>query len=115
MPYIDATLMAVPTVEKNAYLAHVRDIDAIIMESGAIGVVTGWGDDTPLQTGAGFRPAVQATAAETVVLGWVIWPDRVTRDAGWALLALDERMSAVRRPYDTTRMIVGGFEVVEAV
>ncbi len=112
MPYIDATVMAAPTVRKDAWLAHAREVEPIIMETGAIGVVDAWGDDVPEGKVTDFRRAVQAKADETIVLGWIIWPDKATRDAGWEILMRDERLNALDPPFDGKRMIFGGFQVV---
>lgn len=54
--------------------------------------------------------AVQKAEGETVVFSWVIWPDKATRDAGWASVMADEAMHAIPMPFDGKRMIYGGFE-----
>lgn len=59
-----------------------------------------------------FRKAVKAEANETVAVGWIVWPDKSTRDAGWATLMTDERMNALRMPFDGKRLIYGGFETI---
>lgn len=59
--------------------------------------------------------AVKKRADETVVLGWVEWPDKATRDAFAAAMQTDPRwteMSGGKMPFDGKRMIYGGFDVV---
>lgn len=112
MPYIDATVIAVPTAKKEAYLAFAQRVDPLFIEAGALKVVDAWGEDVPEGKVTDFRRAVQATAEETVVLGWITWPDKATRDAGWARVEQDERMRALDMPFDGKRMIFGGFEVM---
>ena len=70
-----------------------------------------WGTDVPTGEVTDFRKAVQATPDETVVFGWVEWPDKATRDAGFAKAMKDERMPKAM-PFDGKRMIFGGFTPV---
>lgn len=113
MPYVDMTVIAVPTANKDAYLQHARKVDALFREVGATSVTEAWGDDVPEGKVTDFRRAVQATADETVVVGFINWPDKATRVAGWEKLMKDERMmGGDAPPYDGKRMIYGGFEVV---
>jgi len=113
MSYIDMTVMAVPTDRKDAHLAHARRVDVLFKEVGATSVTEAWGDDVPEGKITDYRRAVQATADETVAIGWIVWPDKATRDAGWEKLMKDERMMSGDAPaFDGKRMIYGGFEVV---
>ena len=110
--YIDMTVMAVPIASKDAYLAHSKAIDPLFREAGALSVTEAWGTDVPDGKITDFKRAVQATADETVALGWIVWPDKATRDPAWEKLMQDQRMMAVEMPFDGKRMIFGGFEVV---
>ncbi|NEX95217.1 DUF1428 domain-containing protein [Caulobacter sp. 17J65-9] len=110
MSYVDGMVAAVPTANKDAYLAHARAMAAIFKEYGATRVVETWGDDVPEGKVTDFRRSVQATPDETVVFSWVTWPDKAARDAGWAKMMQDTRMQAHDMPFDGKRMIYGGFE-----
>ncbi|MFZ5669320.1 MAG: DUF1428 domain-containing protein [Pseudomonadota bacterium] len=112
MAYIDATVIAVPTAGKDAYLAFARAVDPVFREAGALRVVDAWGDAVPDGQVTDFKRAVQARPDETVVLGWITWPDKATRDAGWETAMKDPRMQGLAQPFDGKRMIFGGFEVV---
>jgi uncharacterized protein YbaA (DUF1428 family) len=112
MSYIDGMVAAVPTANKDAYLAHARATAAIFREHGATGIVETWGDDIPDGKLTDFRRAVQATDGETVVFSWITWPDKAARDAGWAAMMQDSRLTAMEMPFDGKRMIFGGFETV---
>jgi uncharacterized protein YbaA (DUF1428 family) len=61
-----------------------------------------------------MHSAVLREPGETVVLSWITWPSRAARDAGWAAVMADPRMSeeANPMPFDGSRMIFGGFEVI---
>ena len=112
MSYIDGMVCAVAADGKEAFLSHARATDAIFKEHGALKCVENWGDDVPEGKVTDFRRAVQAAEGEVVVLSWVIWPDKATRDAGWAKVMEDPRMHAAEMPFDGKRMIYGGFETI---
>ena len=115
MNYVDGFVIAVSNANKEAFIEHAREMDAIFMEQGALRVVECWGDDVPSGKVTDFNKAVQATAEETVVFSWVEWPDKPTRDAGMSklteLMQSDDRFSAEKNPmpFDGKRMIFGGF------
>lgn len=115
MAYIDATVIAVPTAKKDAYIAFAGKVDPWFKEVGALSVIDAWGSDVPDGKVTDYKRAVQATADETVVLGWITWPDKATRDAGWEKIMQDPRMQGLDQPFDGKRMIFGGFEVVVEV
>ncbi len=118
MSYIDGFVIAVPTANKEKFVEHARHFDAMFLELGALRVVESWGDDVPDGKLTDFRRAVQATAEETVAFSWIEWPDKATRDAGWARINLlfetDERLGPEGNPipFDGKRMIFGGFAPV---
>lgn len=118
MSYIDGFVIAVPTANKQRFIDHAREIDAIFLEMGATRVLECWGDDVPDGKLTDFRGAVKATAEETVAFSWIEWPDKATRDAGMAriqeLMATDDRMNPEKNPipFDGSRMIFGGFATV---
>jgi len=115
MAYVDATVLAVPTANRDVYLDHARAVDALFLEVGALRVTEAWGTDVPDGKLTDFKRAVQAKEDETVVLGWITWPDKATRDAGWEKILGDSRLQAIEMPYDGKRMIYGGFEVIYEV
>lgn len=114
MTYIDGFVLAVPTASREAYLRHARDAAAVFHDHGALRVVETWGDDVPEGKRTDFRRAVALEPGETVVLGWVEWPSKAVRDAGWTAIMADPRMARDRNPmpFDGQRMIYGGFETL---
>lgn len=111
MPYLDTTVLAVPTAAKAEYLAYASELDALFREVGALKVTEAWGDDVPHGKLTDYYRAVQAAEGESIVLGWITWPDKATRDAGWEKAMADPRIQAPA-PFDRQRMIFGAFEVV---
>ena len=109
MSYIDGFLAAVPDANKDAYLEHARIAADIFKEFGAERIVECWEDDVPDGKITDFRRSVQRQDGESVVFSWVQWPDKATRDAGWAKMMEDPRMADMQMPLDGKRMVYGGF------
>jgi uncharacterized protein YbaA (DUF1428 family) len=115
MDYVDGFVAAVPTANRDAYLAHAKAAAAVFKDHGAKAVMECWGDDVPEGKLTSFPMAVQRKPDETVVFAWVVWASRAARDAGWAKVMADPRMApdvAPTPPYDGKRLIYGGFEVL---
>lgn len=110
MSYIDGFVLAVPTANKEKFLAHARSGDVVFIEYGALRVVECWGDDVPHGKTTDFFGAVKATPEETVVFSWIEWPDKATRDAGMQKMMEDPRLDPAKNPmpFDGARMIYGG-------
>jgi len=110
MSYVDGFLIAVPTANREKFIAHASQGDPIFIEYGALRVVECWGDDVPHGQLTDFYRAVQARDDETVVFSWIEWPDKATRDAGMKKMMEDPRMEGNPMPFDGKRLIYGGFE-----
>jgi uncharacterized protein YbaA (DUF1428 family) len=114
MSYVDGFLAAVPTANREAYREHARAAAEIFKEHGAISLVECWGDDVPDGKINSLHSAVMRKPDESVVFSWTIWPDKATRDAGWQKIMDDPRMQSDVNPmpFDGSRMIFGGFEMI---
>lgn len=112
MSYIDGFLAAVPDANKDAYIEHARIAANIFKEFGAERIVECWEDDVPDGKVTDFRRSVQRQSGESVVFSWIQWPDKATRDAGWAKMMEDPRMKDMQMPFDGKRMIYGGFSPI---
>lgn len=122
MSYIDGFVIAVPTANKQEFIEHATRADGVFMELGALRILECWGDDVHDGTLTDFKKAVHAKDDETVVLSWIEWPDKTTRDAGMAQLMemmndpskVDPRMDPQKNPmpFDGKRLIFGGFTPV---
>ena len=110
MPYTDVFVASVPDSKRDDYLAHVTRTAEFFKQHGALRIVELWGEDVPDGSRTDFRRAVAAEPGETVVTGWIEWPDKATRDASQKAFMEDERLEQVRdMPFDGKRMIFGGF------
>ncbi len=112
MPFLDITVIPVPTANKAAYLEHSRKTTPFFKAQGATAVTECWGEDVPDGKATDFKRAVALEDGETVAVGWITWPDKAVRDTAWAALMADERMMGMAKPFDGKRMIFAGFEVV---
>ncbi len=110
--YIDGYVIPVPAANKEAYREMAQDMTALFEEFGALRVVEAWGDDTPDGKVTDYNRATLKKPDEKVVYSWIEWPDKATRDTGWAKLMEDERMKPKEGhtpPFDGQRMMWGGF------
>lgn len=114
MPFFDVTVMPVPADQKDAHVAHANRVAALFRDHGAIAVTDCWGAEVPDGKLTDFNKAVALQDGETVAVGWITWPDKATRDAGWAALMQDARMVDMAPVFDGKRMIYAGFEGVAA-
>jgi len=112
--YVDGFVVAVPTANKETYRRFAADAAAVFRENGALSLVECWGDDVPEGKVNSMHTAVLRRPDETVVFSWITWPDRATRDAGMKNVMADPRLQPDRNPmpFDGTRVIFGGFEVI---
>jgi uncharacterized protein YbaA (DUF1428 family) len=118
MSYIEGFVIAVPTANKDKFIAHARYGDAVFMDHGAVRVVECWQDNVAKGHTTDFFGAVAAQDDESVVFSWIEWPSRTEREAMNAkmeeLMKTDERFSPEKNPmpFDGKRMIYGGFEAL---
>jgi uncharacterized protein YbaA (DUF1428 family) len=114
MEYIDGFVVAVPTANQDDYIKYAREAAAVFKEHGATRLVECWGDDVSPGEKTSFPMAVQCKEDETVVFSWISWPSREARDAGMAKVMEDPRMNNQTNPmpFDGSRMIFGGFQMV---
>ena len=110
MTYVQGAVIPVKTADKDAYLAAIKLISAMFKENGALETMDAWGVDVPDGKVTDFKKAVKATADETVVFSWMVWPDKATAEAASAKMRSDPRMNSAPMPFDMQRMIFGGFE-----
>jgi uncharacterized protein YbaA (DUF1428 family) len=106
MSYFDGFIIPVPEGNRDAYLAMASEAATMFRAHGAIRVVEAWGDDIKPGKTNDFRTAVLAGEGEAVVFSFIEWPDRATRDAGWAAIESEPDMDM---PFDGKRLIYGGF------
>ena len=112
MPYVDGFVLAVPKANIESYKEMARLGGQIWKEYGALSYVECIGDDVPYGELTSFPRAVQAKEDEIVVFSWITYESRKARDEILAKVMADPRLSPDKwtMPFDTKRMIYGGFE-----
>lgn len=107
--YVDAVIASVPDGNSQGFKDHAAHAARLFLEKGALRVVDGWGADVPDGKMTDFKRAVQAKDGETVIFGWIEWPDKPTRDAGMGALMQDPRMREVPAAWNGPLAVFGGF------
>ncbi|WP_448550099.1 DUF1428 domain-containing protein [Thalassotalea fusca] len=112
MEFIEGFVLAVPTANKSEYIQHAKDSAQVFKDHGALRLIECWGEDVPEGKVTSFPMAVKCKDDETVVFSWIVWPSRDIRDAGMQKVMEDPRLTDVPMPFDGSRMIFGGFQMV---
>lgn len=123
--YVDCFMTPVPRVNKAQYERLARISSGVAREYGALRVVECWLDEGGAgassyhaetarqseQAYSSFAGAAQAKAEETVVMSWIEWHDKTSRDAGMAKMMADPRMQFGDEPtvFDGLRLVAAGF------
>lgn len=112
MPYVDGFVLAVPKANLDAYKAMANTAGAIWMEHGALSYVECIAEDAPYGELTSFPRAVLAKEDETVVFAWATYRSREERDEILKKVMDDPRLQCdwSTMPFDTKRMIYGGFD-----
>lgn len=125
MSYIDCYLAPVPRANRAAYEELARLSARVVKEHGALRVMEAWIDDAGPDASTyhgettrqdaidhgNFFAAAKAGDGETVVMSWIEWPDKSTRDAGMAKVTCDPRMQFEGQApvFEGARLIAAGF------
>ena len=111
--YIDGFALPIPRERLDNYRQVVETIAGIWKEHGALEYREFVGDDLVLEGTRSFTDAINATDAEAVVFGWVVFESKAARDLANERVAADSRMpelmGAIETGFDATRMAYGGF------
>lgn len=109
MPYIDGFVIPVRNADRDIYRDHEAKWWPEFQKLGALSIMVGWGDDVPAGKQTDFRRAVALAEDETVVLCWMTWPDKATRDTAYQAMMARNPEDFAEMPFDGKRMIFGGF------
>ena len=112
MAYIDGVLCAVQSSTNEVYKTPAEEMAAEFKKYGALSVVECWGNEVPDGKLTSMPMAVKCKEDETVVFSWITWPSKDARDSGWGRLMEESEALAKPFPFDASRMIYGGFDVM---
>lgn len=111
MPYYDLFLAPVEDARRADYEAFLIPMHKMFIDLGAIETVDLWAEDVPDGELTSLPLAVKLQEGESVASGYVIWPSKEARDAGWAKMMSDD--SLFEMPFDGKRMVFGGFTLLK--
>jgi uncharacterized protein YbaA (DUF1428 family) len=112
--YVDGFVLPIPKKNIGAYSKLARKAGKIWKEHGALEYRECVGDDVPPGKTTSFPKSVKLKANEVVWFSWIVYKSRKHRDAVNAKVLKDPRiarMGADSMPFDSKRMIFGGFKL----
>jgi uncharacterized protein YbaA (DUF1428 family) len=112
--YVDGFVIPIPKKNLPAYRRIARLAGKVWREHGALAYRECIGDDVPVGKLTSFPRSVKLKAGEIVVFSWIVYKSRAHRDAVNARAMADPRLAKMANPkampFDTKRMIFGGFK-----
>jgi uncharacterized protein YbaA (DUF1428 family) len=112
--YIDGFVLPVPCDCLNEYRRLAETVAKIWQEHGALDYREYVGDDLTLEGTRSFTDLVDATKADVIVFGWVVFESREARDLANTKVAADPRMADLiassNSGFDAKKMAYGGFQ-----
>lgn len=116
MPYVDGFVLPVPKKKLDAYRRIARKAGKVWLDHGALEFRECVADDVQPGELTSFPQSVDLKRGETVVFSWIVFKSRAHRDRVNAKVMadprLDKMMDPKSMPFDSKRMIYGGFKVM---
>jgi uncharacterized protein YbaA (DUF1428 family) len=116
MRYVDGYVLPVPKRKLQAYRRIAQMAGKIWREHGALEYRECVGDHLHPKWGVPFPRTVRLKPGETVIFSWIIFKSRAHRDRVNAKVMTDPRLAEMMdeksMPFDTKRMVYGGFKVL---
>ena len=114
MAYVDGFILPVPVKKLRAYRRTAQLAGKIWREHGALEYREFVADDVKVGKWTSFPRSVKLKRGETVVFSWIVYRSRDHRDRVNAKVMKDKRLAKMMdpdaMPFDTKRMIYGGFK-----
>ena len=115
MEYVDGFLIAVPKKKLAEYKKMAKLGSKVWREHGALDYRECVADDVSWGKRTSFPHAVKRKANETVIFSFITYKSRKHRDAVNKKAMTDKRFAGMdfkNMPFDTKRMIYGGFKTI---
>ena len=115
MNYVDGFVIPVPKARLGDYRKLARLGRKVWMEHGALAYHECVADDAPVGKLTSFPRSVKLKDDEVVVFAYIVYKSRAHRDKVNKLAMNDKRfakMDIKNMPFDTKRMIYGGFRTI---
>lgn len=111
--YVNTYLLSVPADRKEDYLRIAEIFVDVAKDFGALQAFELWEQEVPDGELTDYRKAVQAKPGDKIAMAWVVWPDREAGARAHKGMFEDPRLAnAGEMPFDTKRMILGGFSPI---
>jgi len=116
MRYVDGYVLPVPKKNLKAYASIAQKAGKIWRDHGALDYKECAGDDLNVQWGVPFPRQMKVKPGETVVFSYIVFKSRAHRDRVNAKVMKDPRLAEMMdpkaMPFDSKRMVYGGFKVL---
>ena len=118
MPYVDGFVLTVPKKNVAAYRRMATAAGKIWRKHGALEFRECQGDDLKSKPGWGvpFPKLAKAKTGETVFFSYIVYKSRAHRDKVNKAVMKDPRFFSMmmneKKPFDLSRMSMGGFKVL---
>lgn len=116
MNYVDGYVLPVPKKNLAAYRRMAQKAGKVWREHGALEFRECVGDDLRTKMAKSFPGTIKLKPGETVVFSWIMFKSRAHRDSVNKKVMKDPRLAKMMDmkaiPFDSKRMVYGGFKVV---
>ena len=116
MKYVDGYVLPVPKKNLPIYRRMAQKAGKIWREHGALEFRECVGDDLKTKMAMSFPHTINLKRDETVVFSWIVFKSRAHRDSVNAKVMKDPRLAKMMDmkaiPFDSKRMVYGGFKVL---
>ena len=116
MKYVDGYVLPVPKKNRAAYRRMASEAARVWRKHGALEFRECVGDDLKTIKVKSFPSVVKPKRGETVVFSWIVYESRGHRDKVNERVMKDPQMARMMKtkkmPFDSKRMIYGGFKVM---
>lgn len=116
MSYVDGFVLPVPKKNLAAYRRMARKAGKVWMDHGAVEYRECVAEDVKPGKLTSFPQSVKLKRGETVVFAWIVFKSRAHRDRVNHKVMKDPRLADMMdpksMPFDSKRMIYGGFEAM---
>jgi uncharacterized protein YbaA (DUF1428 family) len=116
MKYVDGYVLPVPKKNLKAYQSLALKAGKVWLEYGALEFRECVGDDLKTKMAASFPHTIKLKKGEAVVFSWIVFKSRTHRDSVNAKVMKDPRLAKMMdmksMPFDSRRMVYGGFKTI---
>jgi len=116
MKYVDGYVLPVPKKNLAAYRRMAQKGGKVWMDHGALQFCECVGDDLKAKWAVSFPATIKLKPGETVVFSWIMFKSRAHRDSVNKKVMKDPRLAEMMdiksMPFDSKRMVYGGFKTM---